>query len=416
MSIQENTTGLQELLEAVNTLPDYTAKIEEKDVNFYDYDGTLLRSYTMADIMAMTELPELPKQPGLICQSWNWSLASIKAYGKPVDVGAIYSTEDGSTRLFLEIVSAAAKGVTLCFKQTVSAGITIDWGDGQTETVAGTDSVSAGHEYASVGRYVIKLTVTAGVLTLGWNDGTNGILGDDSNANRPIKAALDKVYIGSGVLLGSYAFQNCANLHAVVLPEGCVTTAASLFATCRSLRHVNLPISATASANQIFASCEALGKVSTGENFSGLTANTFINCHALKRTCAAPKALTLGYGAYYLCYSIRRAVIDSNVTTLGGNVFLDNQSVLELTVPASVTTISASAMSGMRGLARLKFEGATPPTVANANAFTGIPSTCVVEVPADSLEAYKNATNYGNIAAQMMGGKYEYQNRNSNHQ
>ena len=35
-----------------------------KDVNFYDYDGTRLYSYTVAEAAALTELPPLPTQPG----------------------------------------------------------------------------------------------------------------------------------------------------------------------------------------------------------------------------------------------------------------------------------------------------------------------------------------------------------------
>ena len=42
------------------------APVAEKDVNFYDYDGTLLHSYTVAEAQELTELPELPEREGLI--------------------------------------------------------------------------------------------------------------------------------------------------------------------------------------------------------------------------------------------------------------------------------------------------------------------------------------------------------------
>ena len=37
-------------------------------VRFFDYDGTLLYSYSTDDFLALTELPELPTKEGLICQ------------------------------------------------------------------------------------------------------------------------------------------------------------------------------------------------------------------------------------------------------------------------------------------------------------------------------------------------------------
>lgn len=41
--------------------------VAEKDVKFYDYDGTLLYEYTIAEANALSELPELPTHDGLIC-------------------------------------------------------------------------------------------------------------------------------------------------------------------------------------------------------------------------------------------------------------------------------------------------------------------------------------------------------------
>ena len=38
---------------------------EEKDVNFYDYDGTRLYSYTLAEAQALTVLPTPPEHEGL---------------------------------------------------------------------------------------------------------------------------------------------------------------------------------------------------------------------------------------------------------------------------------------------------------------------------------------------------------------
>ena len=63
------------------------------EVNFYDYDGTILYSYTVEEAQALTELPELPSHEGLICQGWNWTLENIKEYNRAINVGR---TTDGS--------------------------------------------------------------------------------------------------------------------------------------------------------------------------------------------------------------------------------------------------------------------------------------------------------------------------------
>lgn len=52
---------------------------QKKDVNFYDYDGTLLHSYTDQEALALTSLPENPSHSGLTAQGWNWSLSDMKS-------------------------------------------------------------------------------------------------------------------------------------------------------------------------------------------------------------------------------------------------------------------------------------------------------------------------------------------------
>lgn len=71
----------------------YTPIVERKDVNFYDYDGTLLYSYTSEEAQALTTLPELPTREGLISQCWNYTLEGIANNNYKCEVGVIYDVE-----------------------------------------------------------------------------------------------------------------------------------------------------------------------------------------------------------------------------------------------------------------------------------------------------------------------------------
>ena len=84
----QNSANLASTIQSISGGGGTPVSVEEKDVNFYDYDGTRLYSYTLAEVQALTELPELPSHDGLICQGWNWTLADIKAENKETDVGA----------------------------------------------------------------------------------------------------------------------------------------------------------------------------------------------------------------------------------------------------------------------------------------------------------------------------------------
>ena len=63
--------------------------VPESDINFWDYDGTLLYSWTLAELATKTELPPLPSHDGLICQGWHWTLQDIKDAGRELDIRAV---------------------------------------------------------------------------------------------------------------------------------------------------------------------------------------------------------------------------------------------------------------------------------------------------------------------------------------
>ena len=59
---------------------DSSSVANSKEVNFLDYDGTILYSYTAAEFAALSSMPANPTHDGLTAQGWNWSLANAKAY------------------------------------------------------------------------------------------------------------------------------------------------------------------------------------------------------------------------------------------------------------------------------------------------------------------------------------------------
>ena len=125
-------------------LSEYAGKIEqisgggaeeapENDVNFYDYDGRRIASYTIDEAKALTQteydaiLP--PAHVGLTFQEWNWSLSDITSYDRQyIDVGANYVTTDGKTRLKVWIdtndVCMSIRGI--------NGTLEVNWGDEST--------------------------------------------------------------------------------------------------------------------------------------------------------------------------------------------------------------------------------------------------------------------------------------------
>jgi hypothetical protein len=233
----------------------------KNDVNFYNYDGTILHSFSKDEFLELEEFPDQPDITGLISLNWTHDLNSSKTYveeyGK-LDIGTTYITDDGKTRLYIRIEAEGRMTVPLYFSQTVTNGVTIDWGDGsETQTLSGTGNKNTTHTYANIGDYRITLTVASGcTLGLGNNTYNHCVMGSTGSNGKVYCNMLQKVEIGTGVTsIGNYAFQYCYSLSSVVMPLGITSIGSQAFSTCSSLSSIVIPNSVTSIGGSAFYNC-----------------------------------------------------------------------------------------------------------------------------------------------------------------
>ena len=338
---------------------------EECDVNFYDYDGTLLFSYTLDEAHALTALPDAPTHDGLTFQGWNFSLEKVKAATRKMDVGAMYITSDGKTRIFIRLEEGRTSPMLgVCPNGTVD----VDWGDGTahdtlTGTSASTVKWTPTHEYAAPGEYVIALTVD-GQMTFSGKLSTNQfsyVLRHDSKTdarNRAYQNAVRAVYIGDGgTSIGSSAFTSCNSLSNVVIPPSVTSIAAYAFNKCNSLRSVIIPDGMMSISNNMFEGC----------------------------------------------YSLRNVSIPDSVTNIGNNAFATCYSLSTAVIPSSVTSIGSSAFANCYGIRVYDFTKHTSvPTLSNTNALSGIADDCEIRVPSSLYDEWIAATNWATYASYIV--------------
>ena len=428
--------------------------VSPKAVNFRDYDGTVLHSYTKDEALALTALPELPTRAGLICQEWNWSLADMQSYVADYgicEVGATYITDDGKTRLYITIAAEGRMTVPLFFSQTAANGVTIDWGDGSaTETLSGTGKVNTTHTYASVGDYVISLEVADG-CTLSLGHGASGycVMGTIENAYCNM---LQKVEIGNSVTsIGIYAFDYCYSLTSVVIPNSVTSIGNYAFMRCYSLASINIPNGVTSIAQGMVTLCYSLASVVIPNGVTSIGSNAFSHCDALTSVVIPNGVTSIGDSVFQYCNSLTSLVIPNGVTSIGQNVFescyslasinipngvtrigqkafqkcyslasinipnsvtkIDQytfsecHSLASINIPNSVTSIGNYAFQNCKGMAFYDFTSHTAvPTLSSSNPFNNIPSDCEHRVPAALAETWKAATNWSTYADKIVEG------------
>lgn len=376
--------------------------VPPSDINFYDYDGTIVAAWTLEELAAATELPANPTHEGLISQGWNWTLDDLKTTNRAMNVGQMYITDDGKTRLYIRI-TVEGMVVPLYISQAVANGVTIDWGDGSaTQTLAGTGNVNTTHTYASIGNYVITLDPADG-CTLGFGNSNSSycLLGITGNDRKAYLAILEKVEIGAGVTeLADYAFQTISHIKSITIPASITTMGRTMFTNVRQLKCVIFPTALTR-IGDYFMSGTGPAYVSLPKSLTALGLRPFQSCSALE-SLTIPDGVTR-LSEYFIQngMSLRRLDIPDGVTTLGTACLYYAYCLVKLTIPASVTSIAESAFGYCYGMKEYHFKRTTPPTLAKSNAFQSIPTDCIIYVPKGCLSAYKSATNWSTYASYM---------------
>jgi len=340
----------------LDTYDDYVAQIPspplaESDVNFYDYDGTLLRSYSAQSFANLEALPSNPSHDGLTAQGWNWTLSAAKTYvaahGK-LDIGQMYTTSNGETRLYLHIIATDGQKTGLYWNQTDSNGVEIYWGDGGGPTTnSGTGEVSAYHVYSSGGDYTIRVKPISGTFSFGWSSQTRTIFGATSNSqDQAASPALVKMELGASITgMVRYALQDCANLKYISIPNTFVSFGDNVFYRCHSLCSVVIPTSIDTIPSSTFYQCYSLESASLPEGLLQVKGSAFSNCSELRHVTIPDSVTEIGSNAFNKCSVLSYVSMPSTITTLGYNTFSYCYKIESISIPSGATTIPSAYFS-----------------------------------------------------------------------
>lgn len=344
---------------------------EEKDVNFYDYDGRRLFSYTAEEAAALTELPTPQVRDGIQFQEWNWTIDEVKK-AKAADIGANCTTTDGKTRLYIKIDNSARKDMTLNLYQNTAGDISVDWGDGSaSETSDTAGDISLPHTYESAGEYTITLSVKTGAKAgLGHfsspykqiftGSGTNPDA--DTFSSNVHTNALIRAEIGNDIAdIESEAFYGCENLESINIPTSIAHIKADAFLDCRKLQWISnkhmlsmynfaltengLQRAAFGGGGYAFGSSAAfqkdknLKRAVLPTHYSMVLSSDYNGCTALVEVICNSNIKKIGSMAFFGCYSLKKLDLTKNteIATLESyNAFQKTASDLEILVPAAL--------------------------------------------------------------------------------
>ena len=388
-----------------------TTEVEEKDVNFYDYDGKRLYSYTKAEFLALSSLPSTPTHEGLTSQGWSWTLAdaqtSVAELGE-LDIGHYVITSDGATKIYFSFTDEYRLSPYLCF--AVNGTATIDWGDNTTSTAIGTDLttlVKTQHTYATTGDYVISISgdeIRFKTTSTGSSQSMIFTMDDTTTTNlyeNIYTNAIYKIELGSNVTtLEGYGFGHLNSLKVITTSKNITSVQQQALAFCTFLEFYLYP-SVTTAGSASFYECRALKRALFSKTTTSTNSSLFNYCYSLEKI--TTHNIALKSSAFANCYSLKKVVCNNTETSLQSSLFNNCRSLAYYKVESTTTRVRGAVFTGCLSLKLVDFTSLSAvPTLDNVNTFSNIPDDYIILVPDDLYNSWITTNNWSSLTSHIM--------------
>lgn len=430
----------------------YVSKIklksqEKKGINYMDYDGTVLESYTPDEYYNLTTEPQiiLPEHENLTFQGWNWSFNEVKEYLShfsqndrkyvSVNIGSCYVTTDGATKIYVELTEDILD-IKLSFQ--VDGAVTVDWGDNSTPNILNGElgvALSPSHIYSNIGKYCISISSENPLVIETDESSTYCQLISKSDIDDVGQDSIYKIETGSNLhSFGVKALYRCSLLETISINTSLTEWNDKALGYCSNLKYITIPKTTQGLNYQCFNWCVGLKDISLNSDLEYIGDYGLAGLTLMKEITIPTSCINIGdssdyntsalYNSEFLqkiifdtsvqsivmcknCFAsnthLNKILLPNSLTEITMTMFNNCHKLLYIKIPSSVTKIETKSFAACKLLLTIDCTNLTSvPTLVNVDAFSQVNEDCKIVVPDNIYPQWIATTNWSDISSMIV--------------
>lgn len=134
-----------------------------------------------------------------------------------------------------------------------------------------------------------------------------------------------------------------------------VTSIGRAFEGCAGLRKVTIPDSVTSIGGRAFRGCSGLTNITIPNSVTSIGSSAFEYCSGLREITIPNSVTSIGGSAFYECTGLTSVTLSANLTKINESTFAYCSAITEIVLPENLTTIEGGLFSAFNGCTALKF-------------------------------------------------------------
>ena len=210
-------------------------------------------------------------------------------------------------------------------------------------------------------------------------------------------AGLTSVTIPNSVTeIGEQAFWYCTGLTSVTIPNSVTTIGRDAFNRCTGLTSVTIPNSVTTMGESAFGDCTGLTSLIIGNSVTSIGKAAFWQCTGLTSVILGTSLNSINSEAFYGCTGLTSVTIPNSVRFIWERAFFDCTGLTSVIIGNSVQVIDRAAFGRCTALKKIYSLNPEPPRCGFYTGYDAFDSyNNNLFVPKGCVPKYKNASYWG---------------------